>query len=768
MARSPVWRPSAPARRSSAGPASSPGSSSCSSRRSRARPPACSWPVTPASARPGLTAELVAPRTRARRRRRRRALRRPRRRRPALPAVRRGPRRASCAPARPPAPRRRARAPPPRSARPRARRPVLHRLTGRVEQLPGDDAQERHAALRGRAGGAARRRRTASPRCCSCSRTCTGPTPRPATCCASCSPGCPTSGCSSSAPTAPTTCTAATRCAPCSPSSSGCRGSSASTSRPSTPPSCAELPARAARRRAAGRRSSRTSAAAPRATPTTPRSCWRAADDPGGAARGSRCPSSSPTSCSRASSGCRPASSSVARVASVAGRRVSDPLLRAAPHVDLPPTELDEALREAVAHHVLVADGADRYAFRHALLQEAVYGDLLPGERVRLHATYARLLAAGDGASAADLARHALAAHDLPGALGRLGPRGRRGRRRAGARRGARATTSRRCSCGPPSPRPRGRRTPTCPGSRWCAAAAAGGRRASTIARSRSPRGRRADRPATGTPEAGARSRLVHHLYDADRWDDAEREARPVRALLDRRGAVAGAGLDGRHRGADGRRPPRPRASHRARRTRPRRGARARARRPPRPTCSSASPCRRAARATSRPPPSGSRRRTSGPSPPATRRRAARGLQPGHQPDRQRRPRGRADASSSSGLAEAERAGLALTLYGTDSLLMLLQALVLAGEWDDALAAEARARRAGPARAARRAPRPLLQVHAARDPLAASRCSHAAGAARARRTAWGATSVLAPRADAQRWLGDARGRPAHGLRSACG
>ena len=67
---------------------------------------------------------------------------------------------------------------------------------------------------------------------------------------------------------------------------------------------------------------------------------------------------------------------------------------------------------------MLVPDGADRYAFRHALLQEAVYGDLLPGERVRLHATYAApARRPGDGASAADLARHCMAAHDLPGAL---------------------------------------------------------------------------------------------------------------------------------------------------------------------------------------------------------------------------------------------------------------------------------------------------------------------------------------------------------------
>jgi DNA-binding CsgD family transcriptional regulator len=106
----------------------------------------------------------------------------------------------------------------------------------------------------------------------------------------------------------------------------------------------------------------------------------------------------------------------IARVASVAGRRVSHPLLQAAS--GLSDAEVEEALRDAVTHHVLVAEGDDRYAFRHALLQEAVYGDLLPGERVRLHGTYARLLADGvEGAGAAELAYHCLASHDLAGAL---------------------------------------------------------------------------------------------------------------------------------------------------------------------------------------------------------------------------------------------------------------------------------------------------------------------------------------------------------------
>ncbi|MGH8970516.1 MAG: helix-turn-helix transcriptional regulator [Actinomycetes bacterium] len=103
----------------------------------------------------------------------------------------------------------------------------------------------------------------------------------------------------------------------------------------------------------------------------------------------------------------------VVRAGSVAGRRVSHDLL--ARVVDLDAATLDLALRAAVESNVLVSVGADGYAFRHALLAEAVYDDLLPGERVRLHGAYATMLAQpGAEGTAAELARHARAAHDLP------------------------------------------------------------------------------------------------------------------------------------------------------------------------------------------------------------------------------------------------------------------------------------------------------------------------------------------------------------------
>jgi DNA-binding CsgD family transcriptional regulator/tetratricopeptide (TPR) repeat protein len=102
----------------------------------------------------------------------------------------------------------------------------------------------------------------------------------------------------------------------------------------------------------------------------------------------------------------------VVRAASVAGRRVSHQLL--ASGTDLDPGALDAAVRSAVEANILVSGDGEHYAFRHALLAEAIYQDLLPGERVRLHAAYADALASGavDG-SAAELSRHAWASHDL-------------------------------------------------------------------------------------------------------------------------------------------------------------------------------------------------------------------------------------------------------------------------------------------------------------------------------------------------------------------
>jgi DNA-binding CsgD family transcriptional regulator len=108
------------------------------------------------------------------------------------------------------------------------------------------------------------------------------------------------------------------------------------------------------------------------------------------------------------------AAQQVLRAAAVAGRSANDQLVLSAS--GLGDAEYEDAVRELVAHQLLVPDGPDGYRFRHALLREAVYGDLLPGERTRLHGRYAALLADVPGA-AAELAYHSLTSHDVPGAL---------------------------------------------------------------------------------------------------------------------------------------------------------------------------------------------------------------------------------------------------------------------------------------------------------------------------------------------------------------
>ncbi|MGA2928679.1 MAG: AAA family ATPase [Solirubrobacteraceae bacterium] len=81
-------------------------------------------------------------------------------------------------------------------------------------------------------------------------------------------------------------------------------------------------------------------------------------------------------------------------------------------------------LRQAVAEQVLVAGSDGRLSFRHALLREAVYDDLLPGERGELHLALARALEAQcapdhdrEAQLAATIAGHYAAAGEQPAAL---------------------------------------------------------------------------------------------------------------------------------------------------------------------------------------------------------------------------------------------------------------------------------------------------------------------------------------------------------------
>jgi DNA-binding CsgD family transcriptional regulator/tetratricopeptide (TPR) repeat protein len=80
----------------------------------------------------------------------------------------------------------------------------------------------------------------------------------------------------------------------------------------------------------------------------------------------------------------------VLHVAAVLGNEVDDVLLE---HVT--GHSVTAALREALFDQVLVIEG-DACRFRHALVREALYDDLLPGERERLHLAAAQAIEASD------------------------------------------------------------------------------------------------------------------------------------------------------------------------------------------------------------------------------------------------------------------------------------------------------------------------------------------------------------------------------------
>src|SRR5262249_55403115 len=109
----------------------------------------------------------------------------------------------------------------------------------------------------------------------------------------------------------------------------------------------------------------------------------------------------------------------VLEVLAVAGQRCGHGLLAAGPAQG--DWELLGALRLAVPANVLVPD-ADGYAFRHALIREAVLGQVLPGERTRWHARLAEVLTADPslvppGRAVIEQAHHWYAVHDVPRAL---------------------------------------------------------------------------------------------------------------------------------------------------------------------------------------------------------------------------------------------------------------------------------------------------------------------------------------------------------------
>ena len=117
-----------------------------------------------------------------------------------------------------------------------------------------------------------------------------------------------------------------------------------------------------------------------------------------------------------------PRTQQLLRVTAAAGPGVTQPLL--ATVAGMEEAALLESLREAVDQQLLLPEpGGAGYLFRHALVAEAVYSELLPDERVRLHSALAGALEAGvepegpPASRAARLAYHWAAAGDHPRAL---------------------------------------------------------------------------------------------------------------------------------------------------------------------------------------------------------------------------------------------------------------------------------------------------------------------------------------------------------------
>jgi DNA-binding CsgD family transcriptional regulator len=111
----------------------------------------------------------------------------------------------------------------------------------------------------------------------------------------------------------------------------------------------------------------------------------------------------------------------VLRPASVLGQGFTEDLLAAAAGLPLP--EIEDALRQAIDYNILRAS-TGQLRFRHDLMREAIYDDLLPAQRHRLHVAVAAAIEADEtiidppGARWGVLALHWQAAGDRVRALG--------------------------------------------------------------------------------------------------------------------------------------------------------------------------------------------------------------------------------------------------------------------------------------------------------------------------------------------------------------
>ena len=113
---------------------------------------------------------------------------------------------------------------------------------------------------------------------------------------------------------------------------------------------------------------------------------------------------------------CTPLTAQVLGVVAVAGDRVRPALIEQVLGT-MAPRQLDAAVDEAVRAQLLEVDPDGSMSLRHALLAEALYADLLPGERRDLHRRLVEVLEAAPDVRPGVVAEHADRAGDARRAL---------------------------------------------------------------------------------------------------------------------------------------------------------------------------------------------------------------------------------------------------------------------------------------------------------------------------------------------------------------
>jgi DNA-binding CsgD family transcriptional regulator len=113
------------------------------------------------------------------------------------------------------------------------------------------------------------------------------------------------------------------------------------------------------------------------------------------------------------------AAARVLRLAAVAGHRFDFALLQAL--TGLGDEQLLDLVKELIAAQLVAETSSDRFAFRHALTRQAVYGRMLATERTRLHGSIAetvvRLYGGEPDTRISELAYHTYEAGDWPRAM---------------------------------------------------------------------------------------------------------------------------------------------------------------------------------------------------------------------------------------------------------------------------------------------------------------------------------------------------------------